>query len=87
MEIFADNNITGMFTNPHNLIMIGGLLLLLAIIYLETGFGSLAPLGYLLGNKFPGMIDYSIYFLLGFVIFASAPVIISFFKARRSNAL
>jgi hypothetical protein len=33
--------------------MIGGLILLLAIIYLETGFGSLAPLGYLLGNKFP----------------------------------
>lgn len=42
--------------------------------------GSLAPLGYFLGNEFPVLIDYSIYFLIGFVILASAPVLISFFK-------
>ena len=49
--------------------------------------GSLAPLGYFLGNEFPGMIDYSIYFLVGFVIIASAPVLVSFFKSRKTNAL
>jgi membrane-associated protein len=213
METLADNNLTGIFTNPHNLIMIGGLVLLLAIIYLETGFflglilpggdylvftagllagthfldisifvlvpsmigaailgdftgyakgrwlgnklfdkeenkyfkksyiqkseqfyqkygmgafilgrflpvvrtlvpmlagasrlplkrfslynvlgagiwiGSLAPLGYILGNIFPGMINYSIYFLVGFVILASAPVLISLIKQRKTSAL
>ena len=213
MEMLADNNLTEIFTNPHNLIMIGGLVLLLAIIYLETGFflglilpggdylvftagllagthfldisifilvpsmigaailgdftgyakgrwlgnklfdkeenkyfkksyilkseqfyqkygmgafilgrflpvvrtlvpmlagashlplkrfslynvlgaviwiGSLAPLGYILGNIFPGMIDYSVYFLVGFVVLASAPVLISLFKTSKSSAL
>ena len=213
MEILADNNLREIFTNPHNLITIGGLVLLLVIIYLETGFflglilpggdylvftagllagthfldisifvlvpsmigaailgdftgyakgkwlgsklfdkeenryfkksyilkseqfyqkygmgafilgrflpvvrtltpmlagasrlslkrfslynvlgaviwiGSLAPMGYFLGNKFPGMIDYSIYFLIGFVILASAPVLVSFFKYRKANTL
>jgi membrane-associated protein len=212
MEMLADNNLIGIFTNPHNLIMIGGLILLLVIIYLETGFflglilpggdylvftsgllagthfldisifilvpsmigaailgdftgyakgkwlgnklfdkeenkyfkksyilkseqfyqkygmgafilgrflpvvrtlmpmlagasglslkrfslynvlgaviwiGSLAPLGYILGNIFPGMINYSIYFLVGFVILASAPVLITFFKPRKTSA-
>jgi len=49
--------------------------------------GSLAPLGYFLGNEFPGLIDYSVYFLFGFVILASAPVLISFLKSRKNNAL
>jgi membrane-associated protein len=49
--------------------------------------GLLAPLGYFLGNEFPGLIDYSVYFLIGFVILASAPVLISFFKSRKNNAL
>jgi len=213
METPADNNLINLFANPHDLIMIGGLILLLVIIYLETGFflglilpggdylvftagllagthfldisifvlvpamigaavlgdftgyakgkwlgsklfdkeenkyfkksyilkseqfyqkygmgafilgrflpvvrtlvpmlagasrlslkrfalynvlgaviwiGSLAPLGYFLGNEFPGLIDYSVYFLFGFVILASAPVLISFFKSRKNNAL
>ena len=213
MEILADSNLIKIFSNPHNLITIGGLILLLVIIYLETGFflglilpggdylvftagmlagthfldisifvlvpsmigaailgdftgyakgkwlgnklfdkeenkyfkksyilrseqfyqkygmgafilgrflpvvrtlvpmlagasrlslkrfslynvlgaviwiGSLAPLGYFLGNEFPGLIDYSIYFLIGFLILASAPVIVSFFKSRKANKL
>ena len=213
METPADNNLINLFANPHDLIMIGGLILLLVIIYLETGFflglilpggdylvftagllagthfldisifvlvpamigaavlgdftgyakgkwlgnklfdkeenkyfkksyilkseqfyqkygmgafilgrflpvvrtlvpmlagasrlslkrfalynvlgaviwiGSLAPLGYFLGNEFPGLIDYSVYFLFGFVILASAPVLISFLKSRKNNAL
>jgi len=213
MEILADSNLIKIFSNPHNLITIGGLILLLVIIYLETGFflglilpggdylvftagmlagthfldisifvlvpsmigaailgdftgyakgkwlgnklfdkeenkyfkksyilrseqfyqkygmgafilgrflpvvrtlvpmlagasrlslkrfslynvlgaviwiGSLAPLGYFLGNEFPGLIDYSIYFLIGFLILASAPVIVSFFKSRKANTL
>ena len=213
MEILADSNLIKIFSNPHNLITIGGLILLLVIIYLETGFflglilpggdylvftagmlagthfldistfvlvpsmigaailgdftgyakgkwlgnklfdkeenkyfkksyilrseqfyekygmgafilgrflpvvrtlvpmlagasrlslkrfslynvlgaviwiGSLAPLGYFLGNEFPGLIDYSIYFLIGFVILASAPVLVSFFKYRKANTL
>jgi membrane-associated protein len=48
--------------------------------------GSLAPLGFILGNEFPGLIDYSIYFLIGFVVLASAPVVISFFKSRKASA-
>jgi membrane-associated protein len=48
--------------------------------------GTLAPLGYFLGNKFPGMMDYSIYFLIGFVVLASAPVVTSFLKLRKNNA-
>jgi membrane-associated protein len=48
--------------------------------------GSLAPMGYFLGNEFPGMMDYSIYFLIGFVIIASAPVITSFLKHRKTDA-
>jgi membrane-associated protein len=213
MEILTDNNLIKLIANPHDLIMIGGLVLLLAIIYLETGFflglilpggdylvftagllagthfldisifvlvpsmigaailgdftgyakgrwlgnklfdkeenkyfkksyilkseqfyqkygmaafilgrflpvvrtlvpmvagasrlslkrfslyniigaviwiGSLAPLGYFLGNEFPGIIDYSIYFLIGFVVLASAPVITSFLKHRKNRDL
>ncbi len=49
--------------------------------------GSLAPLGYFLGNKFPGMIDYSIYFLIGFVVLASSPVLITFFKSMKASSL
>jgi membrane-associated protein len=37
--------------------------------------GSLAPLGYYLGKYYPKLIDYSIYFLVGFVILASIPVL------------
>ena len=48
--------------------------------------GSLAPLGYFLGNEFPQLIDYSAYFLIGFVVLASAPVITSFLRIRKSNA-
>jgi membrane-associated protein len=45
--------------------------------------GTLAPLGYFLGTKYPQLMDYSIYFLVGFIVIASAPVITSYFKNRR----
>lgn len=49
--------------------------------------GTLAPLGYLLGKRYPQLMDYSIYFLLGFAIIASAPVITSYLKQRKIKAL
>ena len=45
--------------------------------------GTLTPLGYFLGNKYPNLMDYSIYFLLGFLIIASTPVITAFLKKKR----
>lgn len=37
--------------------------------------GTLASLGYFLGESFPGMLKYSIFFLIGFIILASIPVL------------
>ena len=37
--------------------------------------GTLTPLGYFLGNAYPGIMNYSIYFLIGFVLIASIPMI------------
>jgi membrane-associated protein len=37
--------------------------------------GTLTPLGYFLGEAYPEAINYSIYFLLGFVILASLPML------------
>lgn len=37
--------------------------------------GLLAPLGYYLGHTFPEIINYSLYFLIGFVLIASAPML------------
>ncbi|MBL7966805.1 MAG: DedA family protein [Prolixibacteraceae bacterium] len=37
--------------------------------------GLLAPLGYYLGHTFPEIINYSVYFLIGFVLIASAPML------------
>lgn len=48
--------------------------------------GSLAPLGYFLGNEFPQLMDYSVYFLIGFVVLASSPVIASWLKLRKSRS-
>ncbi len=45
--------------------------------------GTLAPLGYFLGHEYPGLMDYSIYFLLGFILIASAPVLFSWLKIRK----
>ena len=44
--------------------------------------GTLAPLGYFLGKKYPQLMDYSVYFLLGFAIIASAPVITSYLRRK-----
>jgi len=44
--------------------------------------GTLTPLGYFLGKKYPQLMDYSVYFLLGFAIIASAPVITSFLRRK-----
>ncbi len=37
--------------------------------------GSLTPLGYYLGKAYPQLINYSIYLLLGFIVFASIPML------------
>jgi len=37
--------------------------------------GSLTPLGYYLGKAYPQLINYSVYLLLGFIIFASIPML------------
>lgn len=47
--------------------------------------GTLAPLGYFLGKKYPNLMDYSIWFLLGFIIIASTPVISAFLKKRKQR--
>jgi membrane-associated protein len=47
--------------------------------------GTLAPLGYFLGNQYPGLMDYSVYFLIGFMIIASAPLITTFLRHRFSK--
>ena len=44
--------------------------------------GTLAPMGYFLGKKYPQLMDYSVYFLLGFAIIASAPVITSYLRRK-----
>ena len=44
--------------------------------------GTLTPLGYFLGSRYPNLMDYSLYFLLGFLVIASTPVIGSFLKKR-----
>lgn len=45
--------------------------------------GTLTPLGYLLGNEYPQLVDYSVYFLFGFLVLASAPVITSYFRKKK----
>lgn len=45
--------------------------------------GTLTPLGYFLGNKYPNLMNYSIYFLVGFLIIASAPVITALLKKKK----
>lgn len=37
--------------------------------------GLLTPLGYYLGKAYPQLINYSIYFFIGFIVFASFPVL------------
>lgn len=37
--------------------------------------GSLTPLGYFLGKAYPELINYSVYLLIGFVVFASIPML------------
>jgi membrane-associated protein len=45
--------------------------------------GTLAPLGYFLGSKYPQLMNYSIYFLVGFIVIASTPVVTSYIKNHR----
>jgi membrane-associated protein len=49
-----------------------------------TWIGTLAPLGYVLGERYPNLMDYTIYFLVGFIIIASTPVITSYFRNRKT---
>jgi membrane-associated protein len=44
--------------------------------------GSLVPLGYFLGKSYPGIMNYSIYFLLFIVIFASYPLLKMIFQKK-----
>ena len=45
--------------------------------------GTLTPLGYILGNEYPQLMNYSVYFLAGFLVLASAPVITSYFRKKK----
>jgi membrane-associated protein len=47
--------------------------------------GTLAPLGYFLGHEYPQIMNYSIFFLLGFVVIASTPLVISYFKMKKTR--
>lgn len=46
--------------------------------------GLLAPLGYYLGHAFPEIINYSVYFLIGFVLIASAPMLKIMFSKKKN---
>lgn len=46
--------------------------------------GLLAPLGYFLGHAFPEIINYSIYFLIGFVLIASVPMLKIMFSNKKN---
>jgi membrane-associated protein len=54
-----------------SLLKFSGLNIIGAIIWI----GLLTPLGYYLGEAYPEAINYSIYFLIGFVILASLPML------------
>jgi membrane-associated protein len=49
--------------------------------------GTLTPLGYFLGAAYPGIMKYSLYFLLGFILIASAPMlkIINPFRKKEAD--
>ena len=47
--------------------------------------GTLTPAGYFLGIRYPNLMDYSIWFLLGFLVIASTPVITAYFKKRKTT--
>ena len=47
--------------------------------------GSLTPLGYYLGKAYPQLINYSIYLLLGFIVFASIPMLKILFSKIKKN--
>jgi membrane-associated protein len=44
--------------------------------------GTLMPLGYFLGVKYPGIMDYSIWFLISFIVLASIPAFKFLIKRR-----
>ena len=47
--------------------------------------GSLTPLGYYLGTSYPGIMKYSIFFLLGFVLIASLPMLKIILPSRKKQ--
>jgi len=50
-----------------------------------TWIGTLVPLGYFIGKKYPGVINYSVYILVLFVAIASFPMLrIMFSKVKKS---
>lgn len=52
-----------------------------AIIWIAT----LAPIGYFLGNQYPDIMKYSVYFLIGFIVIASTPVVKTFWSSFRGK--
>jgi membrane-associated protein len=47
--------------------------------------GTLVPLGYFIGKKYPGIIEYSGYILLVFIVIASFPMIRILFSKKQIN--
>ena len=47
--------------------------------------GSLTPLGYYLGKAYPQLINYSIYFLIGIIVFASFPMLKILYPFRKKT--
>lgn len=56
---------------------------LLNIIGAFLWIGTLTPLGYFLGTRYPNIMDYSLYFLLGFILIASMPMLKVLFPSRK----
>ncbi|HTA62365.1 MAG TPA: VTT domain-containing protein [Bacteroidia bacterium] len=47
--------------------------------------GSVAGIGYFLGAKFPQTKDYLGYIVIGLIVITSIPVLVTYFKERKSN--
>lgn len=55
---------------------------LLNIVGAVVWIGALMPLGYFLGEKYPDLMEYSIWFMFGFIVLASIPAIKVLLKSK-----
>jgi membrane-associated protein len=46
---------------------------------------SLIPAGYFLGRTVPQIIDYIEYFIIGFIVITTIPLVVSYIKIRRDG--